>query len=114
MRRLCANKFVRGLCELPKIKCGDCGNQAFIEVNDAAVLDHLQGRHVMGVYPLLEDETCWLLAVDFDKGTSTRCSLLCRCTYRCSYELVMYRCRRRPLSVPNGSRRTATGSAVGS
>jgi len=25
----------------------------------------------MGVYPLLEDETCWLLAVDFDKGTWT-------------------------------------------
>jgi len=24
---------------------------------------------VMGVYPLLEDETCWFLAVDFDKGT---------------------------------------------
>ena len=28
-----------------------------------------QGRHVMGVYPLLEDETCWFLAVDFDKST---------------------------------------------
>lgn len=22
----------------------------------------------MGVYPLLEEETCWFLAVDFDKG----------------------------------------------
>jgi len=26
------------------------------------------GRHVMGVYPLLEEEDCWFLAVDFDKG----------------------------------------------
>ncbi len=34
-----------------------------------AVAGHLTGRHVMGVYPLLEDETCWLLAVDFDKAT---------------------------------------------
>jgi hypothetical protein len=25
----------------------------------------------MGVYPLLEDETCWFLAVDFDKSTWT-------------------------------------------
>ena len=33
------------------------------------MLAHLQGRHVMGVYPLLEDETCWFLAVDFDKST---------------------------------------------
>ena len=23
----------------------------------------------MGVYPLLDDDTCWLLAVDFDKAT---------------------------------------------
>src|SRR5678815_1114871 len=36
-----------------------------------AVLHHLRGRHVMGVYPLLEDETCWFLAVDFDKSTWT-------------------------------------------
>ena len=32
-----------------------------------AILDHLQGRHVMGVYPMLTDETCWFLAIDFDK-----------------------------------------------
>ena len=50
------------------MKCGECSNQAFVPVDDAAVLAHLQGRHVMGVYPLLEDETCWFLAVDFDKS----------------------------------------------
>ena len=65
----CHNKFVRGLCDLPKVKCGECPNQAFIPVDDGAVLAHLQGRHVMGVYPLLQDETCWFLAVDFDKST---------------------------------------------
>ncbi len=65
----CTNKFVRGVCELPKVKCGECPNQAFVRLDDQAVLAHLQGRHVMGVYPLLEDETCWFLAVDFDKST---------------------------------------------
>ena len=65
----CRNKFVRGVCELPKIKCGDCPNQAFIPFDDAAVIGHLTGRHVMGIYPLLADETCWFLAVDFDKST---------------------------------------------
>lgn len=65
----CANKFVAGLCELPKVKCGDCTNQAFRPVDDRAVVGHLQGKHVMGVYPLLPDETCWFLAVDFDKST---------------------------------------------
>src|SRR5438105_6652837 len=64
----CRNKFVRGVCQLPKVKCGDCPNQAFVPFDDAAVIGHLTGRHVMGVYPLLADETCWFLAVDFDKS----------------------------------------------
>jgi hypothetical protein len=65
----CFNKWQPGLCALRSGgKCGDCANQAFIPVNDQAVLDHLQGRHVMGVYPLLEDESCWFLAADFDKS----------------------------------------------
>jgi superfamily II DNA or RNA helicase len=64
----CRNKFVRGVCELPKVKCGDCPNQAFLPCDDAAVVGHLTGQHVMGVYPLLADETCWFLAVDFDKS----------------------------------------------
>ena len=67
----CRNKFVRGVCDLPRVKCGECPNQAFLPFDDVAVLAHLTGRHVMGLYPLLEDETCWLLAVDFDKGTWT-------------------------------------------
>jgi superfamily II DNA or RNA helicase len=65
----CRNKFVRGVCELPRVKCGECPNQAFVPVDDAAVLAHLRGRYVMGIYPLLADETCWFLAVDFDERT---------------------------------------------
>lgn len=41
------------LCELPKVKCAECPNQAFIPCDDAAVIGRLAGRHVMGVYPLL-------------------------------------------------------------
>jgi hypothetical protein len=62
----CANKFVKGVCELPRVKCGACPNQAFMPADDAALLDHLMGRHVMGVYPLLPDDTCWFVAADFD------------------------------------------------
>ena len=65
----CANKFVPGVCELPRIRCAECLNQAFLPVDDQTVLDHLRGRLVMGVYPLLEDETCYLLAADFDKAS---------------------------------------------
>jgi superfamily II DNA or RNA helicase len=66
---VCANKFVQGICELPKVKCGDCTRQAFRPVDNTAVLAHLQGDHVMGVYAMLADDTCWFLAVDFDKTT---------------------------------------------
>src|SRR5262249_40387983 len=37
----CTNKFVRGVCELPMVKCGACPNQAFVPVDDAAVIAHL-------------------------------------------------------------------------
>ena len=37
-----------------------------LPLTDAVLLDHLRGRHVVGVYPLLVDNTCWFLAVDFD------------------------------------------------
>jgi len=63
----CSNEWVSGLCEKPRVKCGDCPHLAFLPVTDRVVRDHLQGRHVIGVYPLLQDETCWFLAVDFDK-----------------------------------------------
>ena len=53
------------------MKCGECPNQAFLPVEDKIILDHLQGRHVMGVYPLLTNETCWFLAADFDKASWT-------------------------------------------
>jgi superfamily II DNA or RNA helicase len=38
-------------------------------LTDDAVRAHLVGEHTAGIYPLLQDETCWLLAVDFDKKT---------------------------------------------
>ncbi|MDB5098377.1 MAG: putative helicase [Cyanobacteria bacterium RYN_339] len=38
-----------------------------VPVDDQAFRDHLLGRRVVGVYPLLPDETCWFLAADFDK-----------------------------------------------
>ena len=62
----CSNEWVRGVCEKPRIKCGDCPNQAFIAVSDTVIERHLRGDIVAGVYPLLPGNTCWLVAVDFD------------------------------------------------
>jgi superfamily II DNA or RNA helicase len=65
----CDNEWIRGVCNKPRIKCGECPNQSFVPVTSKTLLDHLKGRHIIGVYPLLRDETCWFLAVDFDKAS---------------------------------------------
>ena len=69
----CGNEWARGICEKPRIKCGDCPQRAFLPVTDEVVRQHLSGRDaagkefVAGVYPLLADETCYFLAMDFDR-----------------------------------------------
>lgn len=68
----CANEWQRGVCEKPRVRCGACPNQALLPAGEQAVLSHLQGRQVMGIYPLLADETCWLLAIDLDGDTWPR------------------------------------------
>jgi hypothetical protein len=65
----CANEWKRPLCIKPRIKCSDCENRELIPVTNAVIQEHLTGKHTIGVYPLLLDETCWFLAVDFDKAT---------------------------------------------
>jgi hypothetical protein len=72
----CDNEWQPGLCEKKRsigagrrATCGECSNKAFIPVSDEQIARHLRGDHVMGVYPLLTDETCWFLAADFDDET---------------------------------------------
>jgi hypothetical protein len=68
----CANEWVRGVCEKPRIKCAECPHRKFYELTDEVIAWHLSGRDVsardfvIGVYPMLLDETCFFLAVDFD------------------------------------------------
>ena len=72
----CGNEWVHGVCDKPKVKCSECGYQAFLPVTDEVIRNHLTGCNpdnprqqdfTIGVYPLLQDETCWFLAADFDK-----------------------------------------------
>ena len=62
----CANEWRAGVCEKPRIKCADCGNRSLVPLTDQTIYDHLAGRHTVGVYPLLADDSCHFLAVDFD------------------------------------------------
>ena len=70
----CSNEWARGVCEKPRIKCAECPSRRFLPVTDDVIRWHLSGYDpqgqpfVAGVYPLLQDETCFFLAVDFDKA----------------------------------------------
>lgn len=64
----CANEWRVGICEKPRIKCGDCTHRQLIPLTDQVLYRHLAGEIVIGVYPLLPDDTCYFLAVDFDEA----------------------------------------------
>lgn len=71
----CKNEWDRTICgKSMRIKgvCKKCAYRENQEITDAAIQQHFTGMGksalVMGIYPLLEDETCKFLAIDFDKG----------------------------------------------
>lgn len=63
----CNNEWAQGACNKPRIKCQDCNYRQFYELNDHVIYRHLAGQQVVGLYPLLHDNTSYLLATDFDK-----------------------------------------------
>ena len=71
----CANEWDPVLCgkargpgNSGKTNCLECCQHAFFRVTDDEIEKHLKGLQVIGVYPLLADETSWFLAADFDDG----------------------------------------------
>ena len=71
----CAHEWVPGVCGKPRVKCAECPNRRFLAVTEQEIRWHLSGADdcgkpfVMGVYPMLLDETCWFVALDFDGRT---------------------------------------------
>ena len=47
----------------------DRQTRKLLPLTDEVIRKHLAGEITVGIYPLLSDETCWFLAVDFDKKT---------------------------------------------
>lgn len=65
----CSNRWRKGLCSGAKTNCTKCPNKAYTTLSDREIHKHLIGKQVIGLYPMLKDETCYFLAVDFDKTT---------------------------------------------
>jgi superfamily II DNA or RNA helicase len=64
----CNLEWVQGICNKPRIKCSDCAYRQFSELTTKVIYRHLSGQQIVGLYPLLQDNSCYLLAADFDKG----------------------------------------------
>jgi superfamily II DNA or RNA helicase len=64
----CGNEWRANLCDKKRVKCSDCGNRVLLPLSDQVIYGHLAGDHVVGVYPLLADDTCHFLAADFDEA----------------------------------------------
>ena len=62
----CLNQWQAGLCGKPKISCSKCANKLYAPLDKHVIDDHLRGKIVAGIYPMLQDETCYFLAIDFD------------------------------------------------
>ena len=68
---VCENEWADELCDKRKYKCSVCPNRKLSPITDEDIYKHLEGkdyygRDVIGIYPMLVDETCYFLCADFD------------------------------------------------
>lgn len=94
----CDNEWKPGLCHKPEIKCNECSNSKFKALDREAIFAHLSGKHTIGLYPLLTNNHCWLLAMDFDKSDWQPHCVFPPTVYPDSFVLpilirVIYRCQ---------------------
>jgi hypothetical protein len=63
---VCLNEWQSGICGKPKIPCSKCKNKFYASLDEGVIENHLRGSTIAGIYPMLPDETCCFLAMDFD------------------------------------------------
>ncbi|OOM07236.1 TOTE conflict system archaeo-eukaryotic primase domain-containing protein [Clostridium saccharobutylicum] len=62
----CINEWKHGICNKSEVKCSDCDFRKFKSLEDKDIVDHLSGQKTIGLYPLLSNDKCKFLAIDFD------------------------------------------------
>ena len=68
---VCEREWNREFCDKRKYKCSECPNRKFAPLSHEHIFNHLAGkdvcgRDVVGLYPMLNDNTCYFLCTDFD------------------------------------------------
>lgn len=71
-----SNEWGCRACKQANIKPKNCPHRTYLLLDDKVIYNHLAGTKdywgnpfSIGVYTLLQDDTCWFLAADFDKRT---------------------------------------------
>src|SRR5258708_5694270 len=54
-------------------------NKKPIPLTDEKLVRHLSGKEILGIYPLLQDNTSWFIAADFDQSESGKKSWIEEC-----------------------------------
>jgi superfamily II DNA or RNA helicase len=57
----------------------DFPDKSFAQLTEQRIINHLTGKEVIGLYPLLPDNTSWLIVADFDEAQSGNQSWLDEC-----------------------------------
>ena len=65
---VCSNKYSIN-CNMKKyIACKECPYKEYYGMTNLDLLNHFKGKKSCGIYPMLDGDECYFLAVDFDDG----------------------------------------------
>jgi uncharacterized protein YifE (UPF0438 family) len=71
---LCRNEWNRAKCQKGDIRsaCSECKHADYLPLSESLIRRHFTGKHILGIYPLLPDHTCYFIAADFDNHKQDR------------------------------------------
>ena len=103
-----------------KIKCRDCSSQSWKKLDIAVLKKHLEGKaadasDVIGIYPLLPDDTCRFLVFDFDnheKDTDKECASNADEKWKEEVEALREICRQNGIDALTERSRSGRGAHV--
>ena len=69
----CANEWKNGVCNKTMgRKCKTCQYRENKPISKETIYKHMYGNYPIGIYPLLENDTCFFLSLDFDDKDSKK------------------------------------------
>ena len=69
----------------------DFPNKQYAKLTEQRIINHLIGKEIIGVYPLLADNSSWFIVADFDETLTSKKSWVeeCRVFIRACYQLKL-------------------------